>query len=571
MILLLITMLLYGASAFTFDSYPQNLVSVNVTDDWQPCYIFAASESSATFTDIRNLCGNGPFAFGQTNAIDPTLYSVVYRSFRNVTIDLAVNTTGTLNNYTTFFTTTSFGLGLGAIYDCSTASAASTVLCWNVNYTAGEYRFSPGGFTNANDGYQTQPTIFRVIYSAPCYFAANGSACSVPSFGMCQPGVCLGNPTCDNGTLVAPPVPAPDSCKVPIECDPYTGNYTLANATDGSACFGGDYCISDYGCLGGQCVSAANVSAVCPLPANQCLLAPTCASNGTAAICTYLPNTGAICQADSAYLCRTNDVCSNAGVCVPGVDRTSLLPITDCINSYVCNNVTGNITSVVNPFGTPCNTSNPCLAPGVCNNTLCYSNTPKPIPGDSFCFPGTCDPITGNITYNIANTGLQCTPPGPSLLCQVYVCMVGNCTFAGPATCPNVACYTSSCTNDLIGCELTPQNATMCSTGSFCAGQGMCVQGNATYSECVLSGSIDCTSYQPANYDPLCGFYYCDNSLNTCVANTTGVLGTQCSSNPCVPLSASKCKADASCGGAIVPNLPSCVLSNTERMLSFFV
>lgn len=571
-LVLLLTFLVQWTAAFSFSSAPVNYASVNVTDDWQLCYVFAASEVSATFTDIRNLCGNGPFAFGQTNAIDPTLYSVVYRSFRNVTIDLAVNTTGVLGNYTTFFTSTSFGLGNGTVpLDCSTAGAASSVLCWNVNYTGGEYRFAPGGFTNANDGYQTQPTIFRAIYSAPCYFATVGSACTVPSFGQCQPGTCLGNVTCDNGVPVPLPPVSNSSCQVPSTCDPYTGNYTLVNATDGTQCFGGDYCISDYSCIGGACVTA-NISAVCPQTTDQCLLSPICTSGPTSAICTYPPNTGAICQADDGYLCRTNDVCNASAVCVPGVPRTSLLPITDCITAYTCNNATGNITTTTAPFGTACNTTNPCLAPGVCNGTLCFSNTPKPIPNDSFCFPGTCDPITGNITYNIANTGLQCTPPGPPLLCQVFVCMVGNCTFAGPATCPNTACYTPTCTNDLVGCENTPQNGTMCSTGSFCAGQGTCVQSNATYSQCVLSGTVDCTSFQPANYDPLCGFYYCDNSLNTCVANTTGVLGTQCSSNPCVPHSSSTCHADASCGGAIQPDLPSCILSGTTRgVASFFI
>lgn len=567
MLLLVMLMLFSTTASFSFDPTPMNYAPVNITDDWQICYAFAASEYSPTFSDIRALCGNGPLAFGQTNAINPNVYSAVYRGFRNVTIDLAVNTIGSSGGYTTFFTSTSFGIGNASVSDCTTAGAG-TVLCWNVNTTGGEYQFAPGGFTNANDGYQTQPTIYRVIYSAPCYFSTVGDTCYLPSYGLCQPGKCLGNVTCDNTTVVTPPTLANGTCQLVGECNPYTGNYSIVNATDGSSCFGGDYCVSNYQCLFGACIMTNNtaISAVCPQPTNQCSQAPICTSGNTSAICTYPPNTGAICQADSAYLCRTNDVCDANSVCVPGVLRTSLLSLTDCITSYTCDNSTGNITSTAAPFNTPCNTTNPCLLPGGCNGTVCYSNTPKPIPNDTFCYPGSCNPQTGAITYNYANTGLVCTPDGPPLLCQVYVCMTGNCTYASQATCPNTACYTASCTDDNVGCVQTPQNGTACTTGSFCTGQGICLQSGMT-STCVLTGAVDCNDYVPPDYDPNCGFYYCDSSLNTCVANTTGLVGTPCSSNPCVPLSSSKCNDLAQCTGAIAGG-PQCMLSKAERTLN---
>lgn len=541
-----------------FISYQSQLVigpftDLNITvanEDWQPCYVFEASSNSASFDDIAALCP-GPLALGQTSAINPFNYATFVRAYPNVTVSLPVSSSAVWGNYTFYRTATALNYGTVALTDCSAATLNTSILCWNINATSNS--FSPGGFASNGDGYQLQPSIVRVLYSAPCYGVANGSACNEPFEGLCKTGgICLGGNACENANFTTAPFISNDTCSMVGACNPYNGSYAIVPKVDGSSCFYGNFCIVNDACSAGVCVPG-NYSNVCQLPSSICYAAPICSSTNVTFNCTYPLNDGSTCQADADYLCRNGDVCS-AGTCVPGINVTTLYNTSTCATAYYCNSTTGIVSPNVTALGTPCTPSNPCFSAGVCNNTICYGTTPTapfPTPA-SFCLSATCDANTGNFTYNAINTGFTCTPPEGNDTCNSYACLGGNCTFSNQYFCPALECQEGTCVNN-TGCVYTPLNGTACGSVSLCNGYGMCNVGT-----CQNFGALNCTNAYPS-IDPFCGYTYCDESRG-CQVNATNLLA-HCSSNPCVPLISSRCNAYAQCNGTIVPSLPGCFLA----------
>lgn len=555
LLLLPLLLLLLALPIRTLDITPYTNINITVAnEDWQPCYVFEASSASAALADIATLCP-GPLAFGQTSAIDPLAYGFFVRAYANVSISLVPTSSAAWGNYTFYRTTGALNYGTASLADCTLATIANSLFCWNINATSGA--FAPGGFIANGDGYQLQPSIARVLYSAPCYGAAYGSSCSVPFEGACQTGFCLGNNSCSNITIAPQPYVDNNTCSTVGTCNPYNGTYSIVPKLDGAFCFAGNYCITTDACFSGVCVPG-NFSNACPLPSSICYLAPICASTNVTFTCTYPLNDGSTCQADADYLCRTGDVCGG-GTCIPGANVTQTYNLTTCATAYSCNVTTGIVTPTAAPLGTPCMPSNPCFSAGVCNNTICYGTTPTlPPQPTSFCLSATCDANTGNFTYQPINTGFTCTPDSGNDTCNSYACLGGNCTFSNAFFCPALTCQSGTCING-TGCVYTPINGTACGTQSICAGYGVCDVGT-----CVVSGGLDCTSTYP-DLDPLCGYSFCDDTRG-CVVNATNV-GAPCSSNPCVPAVSSFCNLYGQCGGAIVPTLPGCFLSRANDPL----
>lgn len=537
----------------------QNINSTMALEDWQPCYIFEASSASASFSDIAALC-QGPLAFGQTSAIVPDNFATFVRAYANVSVSLPVSSSAAWGNYTFYKTATALNYGTVALTDCSLATITTSILCWNINATTNA--FAPGGFASNGDGYQTQPSITRVLYSAPCYGIAVNTSCYVPFQGLCMTGgKCTGGNACNNANVTTPPFISNTTCSMVGSCNPYNGSYSIIPKVDGSSCFYGNFCIVNDACTAGVCIPG-NFSNVCPLSSTSCVLTPICTSTLTSFNCTYPLNDGTNCQADSNYKCRNGDIC-NAGLCVPGLNLTSFYNATTCATSYSCNISSGVVSANVSALGTPCTPSNPCFSAGICNNTLCYGTTPTVPPTHaSFCLSATCDQNTGNFSYNAINTGFTCTPPSGNDTCNTHACLGGNCTFSNQMFCPALICQTGQCVNN-TGCVYTPLNGTACGSASLCNGYGMCITGS-----CLNFGALDCNSTFP-NLDPFCGHSYCDNT-NGCSVNATQ-FGQPCSSNPCVPVISSKCNLYGQCNGTIVPSLPGCFYVSSAKRVQWWM
>jgi hypothetical protein len=192
---------------------------------------------------------------------------------------------------------------------------------------------------------------------------------NAPNGTLCEDGdLCTVGDTCQNGTCQSGN--AVDCSHLDTQCregfcDQQTGNCSVRNKPDSTACDDGNPCTENDTCQGGVCTPGTQIAncvtcsnaADCPQPSSQCQQA-VCTQAGICAVENKPNNTAC----DDGNPCTNNDKCQG-GVCV----GTQIANCVTCSNAAECND------------GNPC-TDDACQA-GVC------VHTPKTCGGGEVCCP----------------------------------------------------------------------------------------------------------------------------------------------------------------------------------------
>jgi RHS repeat-associated protein len=243
---------------------------------------------------------------------------------------------------------------------------------------------------------------------------ADGTSCADAT-------VCNGAELCQSGTCVAGTAPALDDgnpCTTD-SCDPTAGAVHTPVATgtscaDTNACNGAETCSAT-----GECVSGTPVACVA---LDACHDAGTC--NPTTGVCSNPAKADGASCAD-ATVCNGTELCQ-AGTCVAGTAPTidDGNPCTD----DACDPVAG-VSHAPREEGSTCNDFDVCNGAEVCDAVgICQPGTPVPTDAGGACSIGTCDPLTGVVTYEPAPQGTECFLD----VCTLAECnATGECTSAG--------------------------------------------------------------------------------------------------------------------------------------------
>jgi hypothetical protein len=194
---------------------------------------------------------------------------------------------------------------------------------------------------------------------------------------------------------------------------------------------------------------------------------------------------------DDEQFCTTNDACS-AGSCLGGPPNDCGMSVPQC-QLVVCNELTTACSVVPASDGTGCPSDNPCLINSQCSNGLCIGQEKDcffaPVPNE--CFVATCNPANGLCEPEAGNDGNLCTDP--SDLCTVEkTCSSGACVGGNPKDCAslNQGCNAGLCNPGSGVCEPIPipdgavcDDHNGCTTGEICT-TGMC-GGGAVTMQCV--------------------------------------------------------------------------------------
>ena len=208
-------------------------------------------------------------------------------------------------------------------------------------------------------------------------FCSDGNACNGEEVcdgeGVCQPGTPL---EIDDG----------NPCTVD-SCDPILG-VIHEPAEDGTSCNDDNACTLGDSCQAGQCVSGSPVSCE---PLGPCYLATSC--DPATGMCPQVPAPeGTPCGGDA---CHQAGACDGSGVCV-GINPTYEDDGNPCTEA-VCDPVTGVVTHVPLPAGTPCSDGNVCNGLETCDSQgQCLPGEPLALEDDGDpCTIDVCDPVHG--------------------------------------------------------------------------------------------------------------------------------------------------------------------------------
>jgi RHS repeat-associated protein len=261
----------------------------------------------------------------------------------------------------------------------------------------------------------------------PC----TADACS-PSVGVshtavsdgtsCSDGnACNGTETCQAGTCAAGTAPSLDDgnpCTTD-SCDPASGPKHTP-AADGTSCSNGDLCDGDETCHSGSCTPGTPVNVD---DGNPCTIDACSPVSGTV---THVAAPNGTTCADS-NVCNGTELCV-AGACAPGTP----LDVSDgnaCTNDS-CDPAQG-VIHTPSAAGTSCADSDLCNGTETCNGSgSCQPGTPVVIDTSNVCSVGTCNPVTGVVSYAPAPIGTSCTIDQ----CTIAACDgAGECTASGPS------------------------------------------------------------------------------------------------------------------------------------------
>lgn len=290
-------------------------------------------------------------------------------------------------------------------------------------------------------------------------------------------------------------------------CNEATGTCEIGPSPDDTPCDDGQFCTDGDTCQGGLCESGPPL--VCKGSADACLLLE-CDEDLDACVGGPVPN-GSPCT--SSDVCIANALCQN-GVCLGAPLDCSGTPVDDCLTP-VCNPNNGQCEGVpdASQDGTACTLGgDPCMVGKTCSAGACQGGAPKNCSQlDIGCQNGECNAITGN--------------------CEAVAVPVGGQCNSGTNDCNTGVCNASQ------QCVLTPvANGTACNDFSTCSTGDSCNNG-------VCSGTVDpaCTIYLEEVFEAcpppgwvLGGEWQCGVPTNvgpTTAFQGTGVLGTVLSGN----------------------------------------
>lgn len=369
----------------------------------------------------------------------------------------------------------------------------------------------------------------------------NGLPCGSPTETVCDfPDTCLAGACQSNYANSSVECAGETLCKYPAYCTGTGSCLTQANKPDGLSC-GPSHgeCDQDDVCSVGICVRG------------------------------YMPN-GTVCG--TTFECHVDNVCNEAGVCVPGAalpDGTSCGISGVCgsrnCSSGVCVNLlsSGNICNssefecqldalcAGNNFfcpdrfpseaGTLCRTGSGCTPSGFCDGTnfTCPVTAPISCDDGNACTLDSCVFNTSNGQSYCAYQNLSCYD---SSLCTEYSCdpLIG-CTGTAIHCNDNNSCTTAICVNG-SGCQFLPLPAsTICDDGDLCTENDTCGE----YANCsgtpkcqprqceaVTCIAGDCV-YSPANQSLNCT----PEAAQTCPGNFMPCLaGYTCQGLACLPV-----------------------------------
>ena len=288
-------------------------------------------------------------------------------------------------------------------------------------------------------------------------------------------------------------------------------------------------CLADLDCTAGQFCSPAHTCAakVCTGPACASGTVFACATNGSGFApgascddgnpctadgcksttgCTHLPAT-ATCTDDNA--CTDIDLC-NDGQCAPGqvtaCDDKNPCTVDTCDGALGCQFAAGN-------DGVACSDDSTCTTGDVCGGGQCAGAKLKCDDGNA-CTDDACDPITGCVFSNNANSCDDGNPCSDGDTCAAGTCAAGPATVCDDGnTCTDNACDSKS------GCVFLP-NAATCSDGSACTATDACQNGKC-------SGGAGCSD------GDLCTVDTCDPAVGCSFAKNACDDGDSCTTDAC--------------------------------------
>lgn len=451
--------------------------------------------------------------------------SIVAQAPFNYSLGISSNTTViSPNNISFFLTSTSFGFGANtSLTNCSNASG-SNVLCFNINATNGA--FAPGGFCG-QEGFQRQPSVQFIIWSAPCLNSSVGDPCIIPGVNLCASNAtCQANYLCNGSAVfVQPPVPLANSCWFTTTCDPNTGVFPIQNSSSFTSCSNGHDCIKFETCDGFQNCGSGSFNCTRP---NACVDQPLYCNATSSWQCVFSNRpVNTPCTFSGGFTCRKQDTCDGAGSCLEGDPLPPPIPDASCTYPNItCVNGTWIVYNVTD--GTPCQEEDKCKLGsclfGKCVNFVNLNSTLGEI---SNCLLPACNSTNGQwYTIPADNPGITCQYPNVTNRnsCAIGVCNANSeCVFGGLFQCPrlpNSPCFNFVC-NDSIAipnqCQAVPLSNIPCDLDS-CHKNGTCRNGS-----CLNTTAETCNNI--LFYNPQCSAPVCDNQsgcfLSLFSSNTT--------------------------------------------------
>ena len=353
----------------------------------------------------------------------------------------------------------------------------------------------------------------------------------------CQAGACVG--------AKAVTCAASDDCHVDGECDPETGECSVAKAEDGAPCDDGQACTAADVCRDGSCggeavtcddglscsidscdkksgACAADMSAcTCVKDAdcddgNACNGQETCGAAklcqaGAAVVCATSSDAclnnvcvaetgacepepvsdGAVC--DDADACTTSDTCQ-AGVC-KGAEPVVCAPLSQCHLAGTCDKITGACSNPEKPKNSSCNDGNACTATDTCQAGGCVGSALVSCSAADQCHDvGVCDTGTGICSKPTKLNGVKCNDANPCT--SGDACQDGACTPTAQVTCTaSDSCHTVGSCDVKSGACSNPAKAdgTSCSDGLTCTTPDTCLAGKCSGTKVTCDDKVACS------------------------------------------------------------------------------
>jgi hypothetical protein len=267
-------------------------------------------------------------------------------------------------------------------------------------------------------------------------------------------------------------------------------------ATGGQGGEGGD---GGQGGEGGTSLCATDCSAISP-PACHVALCNDGSHPGPVGQCIVVAaDNGTAC--DDGKFCTTDDACQ-AGVCTGGPPNDCGMVVDQC-EIVECDESAKACVAIPTDNGTPCTSSDLCLAGSTCSGGICTGGTFKdcffsPVPNE--CHAAICNPANGMCEPIPANDGQPCTDTTD--LCTINKsCAAGACVGGTPKSCSHLTvgcnlgvCDTANgqCTTQAVMDGQLCDDLNACTTGETCS-LGSC--GNGTpVTTCSLVADGCCPS-----------------------------------------------------------------------------
>jgi hypothetical protein len=363
-------------------------------------------------------------------------------------------------------------------------------------------------------------------------------------------GECAGERGCLPAGL-APcnaPVPAAEECNgVDDDCN---------GETDDGTCDDGNPCTEDS-CLPAEgCVHQPLHGVECD-DGDPCTVAEVCQEGACA---------GTLVTCDDDNQC-TEDLCDQAGGCLfqnlaGPCDDEDPCTVGDscqegaCVGTAVLCECEVDADCVELEDGNLCNGTLVCLQEGVQFKCVVDLETvvecPEPDGADALCQEASCQPATGNCSFQPANSGLPCDDGNPCTVSEL--CSEGVCGSAVPMNCNDGnPCSNDSCQPEQ-GCVHGPNSAS-CDDGDPCTLGDGCSAG-----ECLPGEALTCDDSNPCTNDlcnPLTGCLHTNNSepcddLDPCTQQD------QCSGGLCLGSSLKPCDDGNPCTNDVCIPLAGC-------------